>query len=52
MTQVSTEPVRTSRHRRRAAAFAAAVLLPASAGIALISAGGAHAATIPTAPPA
>jgi len=50
VTQVSPEPVRTSRHRRRTAAFAAAVLLPASAGIALISAAGAHAATIPTAP--
>ena len=50
MTQVSTEPVRTKRHRRRIAAVAAALLIPAGAGLALITAGGASAATIPTAP--
>jgi hypothetical protein len=52
VTQVSSEPVRTRHHRRRTAALAAAVLLPASAGIALIGAPGASgaAAAIPTAP--
>jgi hypothetical protein len=50
VTQVSAEPVRTKRHRRRTAALAAAVLLPAGAGLTLITAGGAGAATVPTAP--
>jgi len=50
VTQVSSEPVRTRRHRRRTAALAAAVLLPAGVGLALINAGGANAATVPTAP--
>jgi hypothetical protein len=43
-------PVRTPRHRRRTAALAAALLVPVGAGIALVSAPDAGAATIPTAP--
>jgi hypothetical protein len=43
-------PPRHPRHRRRTTALAAAFLLPVAAGIALVSAGGAGAATIPSAP--
>jgi hypothetical protein len=43
-------PSRTPRHRRRTAALAAALLIPVGAGIALVSAPSAGAATIPTAP--
>ncbi|MFI0942223.1 RICIN domain-containing protein [Streptomyces sp. NPDC021020] len=53
MTQVSTGPgthIRPSPHRRRTAALVAALLLPAGAGLALLSAPGAAAATIPAAP--
>ncbi|WP_435822217.1 RICIN domain-containing protein [Actinacidiphila alni] len=41
---------RTSRTRRRTAALVAALVLPASAGLALVTAPGAGAATLPTAP--
>ena len=50
MTHASTGLIRPTRHRRRTAAIAAALLLPATAGIALLSARDAGAATIPTAP--
>ncbi|CAG7655608.1 RICIN domain-containing protein [Actinacidiphila bryophytorum] len=53
MTQVPAgtgSPSRTPRHRRRTAALAAAFLIPVGAGIALVSAPSAGAATIPTAP--
>ncbi|WP_410170036.1 RICIN domain-containing protein [Actinacidiphila bryophytorum] len=53
MTQVPAgtgSPSRTPRHRRRTAALAAALLIPVGAGIALVSAPSAGAATIPTAP--
>ncbi|MFG1806886.1 RICIN domain-containing protein [Streptomyces sp. NPDC049040] len=53
MTQVPAgpgTPARTPRHRRRTAALVAALLIPVGAGIALVSAPGAGAATIPTAP--
>ncbi|WP_442814591.1 RICIN domain-containing protein [Streptomyces sp. NBC_01198] len=52
MTQVSAgpgTPARTPRHRRRTAALAAALLIPVGAGVALVSAPDAGAATIPTA---
>jgi hypothetical protein len=47
---VSGTLARPPRHRRRAAAIVAAIAVPASACIALVSASGAGAATIPTAP--
>ncbi|MFJ1585182.1 RICIN domain-containing protein [Streptomyces sp. NPDC088197] len=53
MTQVPTvpgTPTRTSRTRRRTAAIAAALVLPVSACIALVTARDAGAATIPAAP--